>query len=1035
MFRAARNSGDQLRIERTILGGVVKAALLVILAAGLLRVHVVWAQENASATQVSASPVPNSVVPPATSSLSDPFIYRSAMDRYDGLTVHDIEFRGSGFGDPEGLKKLLAQKENQPLKKIAVQKSIQALFETGRFADLQVEAERTPDAQVKLVFVGTENYFVGARRIEGRLTPPPTYDQLVNAARLQLGELFTEEKLNSAIQGIQRVLVENGYHKATVTARLEKHPAQQLVDIVFSIGLGPIAHVGQITVRGNAGYPDEQIIETAKIHPGDRVSVARLNRALQNLRKRYQKQERLLAQVSIAHDVYHPETNAEDYVCTIGRGPQVEVEVQGAHMRRSLVKKYVPVFEENTVDEDLLNEGRRNLLDYFQTHGYFEVQVDVKQERDLAQDRYQVTYEIDKGRREKVVAVVVEGNHYFDSDLLEDRMQVQPANILLPHGRFSQSLLNNDLASIQTLYRNNGFQKVKVTAEQQHDYMGQPGHLRVVIHIEEGPQSTVQSLTVEGNKAVSTDFLRSIVDTKEGQPFSESNIASDRDNVTNYYFNNGFPKVQFEAAYKEVASDPPRMALTYKITEGEQVFVDHVFLSGLNVTRHYVASREVQVHEGGPLSQYEMLESQRRLYDLGIFNEVDTAIQNPDGEDVRKNVLFQLEEAKRYTFSYGVGLEIDSGTDPGQSNQPQGGTGVSPRVSFDVTRVNFLGRNHTLLFKSRYGRLQKLALFSYEAPRLFQRENWRFIFTTFYDNTRDVRTFSAQRLEGAIQAEQRYSRITRFIYAFSYRRVKVDPRTLHIDPNLVPLLSQPVRVGIPSFTMVRDKRDDPLDAHKGNYTTFTFGVSSKVFGSQASYNKALATNATYHLFYKKRVVFARYTEIGFEEPFGRGIHGIVPLPERFFSGGANSHRGFALNQAGPRDLQTGFPIGGNALFLNQLELRLPPFTLPYFGQDLSPVLFHDMGNVFASAGDFFPGLFRLHQKNVSQCRILGPSPACNFSYNSQAVGAGLRYKTPIGPVRFDVGYNLNPPTFPIPLQNRIDSLRHFNFFFSLGQTF
>ncbi|HLQ50046.1 MAG TPA: BamA/TamA family outer membrane protein, partial [Terriglobales bacterium] len=108
---------------------------------------------------------------------------------------------------------------------------------------------------------------------------------------------------------------------------------------------------------------------------------------------------------------------------------------------------------------------------------------------------------------------------------------------------------------------------------------------------------------------------------------------------------------------------------------------------------------------------------------------------------------------------------------------------------------------------------------------------------------------------------------------------------------------------------------------------------------------------------------------------------------------------------------------------------------PYLGQDLSPVLFHDMGNVFAHASDFFPGLFRLHQKNVSQCRILGPSPACSFSYNSQAIGAGLRYKTPIGPIRVDVGYDLNPPTFPIPQQNRVDSLKHFNFFFSLGQTF
>ena len=142
------------------------------------------------------------------------------MDRYQGLPVRDIQFRGSGFEDINRVKNLLAQRENQPLQKINVQKSIQALYETGRFADLQVEAQPTPDAQVTLVFVGTQNYFVGARRIEGHIDPPPTANQLVNASRLQLGELFTDEKLNSAIQGIQRVLTENGYHKAAVTARL-----------------------------------------------------------------------------------------------------------------------------------------------------------------------------------------------------------------------------------------------------------------------------------------------------------------------------------------------------------------------------------------------------------------------------------------------------------------------------------------------------------------------------------------------------------------------------------------------------------------------------------------------------------------------------------------------------------------------------------------------------------------------------------------------------------------------------------------------
>src|SRR5260370_35303889 len=108
--------------------------------------------------------------------------------------------------------------------------------------------------------------------------------------------------------------------------------------------------------------------------------------------------------------------------------------------------------------------------------------------------------------------------------------------------------------------------------------------------------------------------MRNMVDTNEDQPFSETNIASDRENVTNYYFNNGFPDVQFEAAYRQVSSDPPRGALTYKITQGRQIFVENAFLSRLHFTRPYVANREDQQHKGDPPSQAGRLNTQPQLH-------------------------------------------------------------------------------------------------------------------------------------------------------------------------------------------------------------------------------------------------------------------------------------------------------------------------------------------------------------------------------------------------------------------------------------
>ncbi len=136
-------------------------------------------------------------------------------------------------------------------------------------------------------------------------------------------------------------------------------------------------------------------------------------------------------------------------------------------------------------------------------------------------------------------------------------------------------------------------------------------------------------------------------------------------------------------------------------------------VAGTEHTRDYVVQRELQVHEGEPLSQQDLLSTQTRLYDLGIFSQVDTAVQNPEGTDPQKNVLVQVQEAKRYTFTYGVGLEFQTGQ-PAGTTAPQGTTGVSPRVEFDVTRLNVGGRNQTLTFQSHVGRLQQRGLISYD---------------------------------------------------------------------------------------------------------------------------------------------------------------------------------------------------------------------------------------------------------------------------------------------------------------------------------
>ena len=975
---------------------------------------------------------------------------------YEGLIVRSIHFAGVTHSQliRNRVESFVAQKADEPLKRDLIRQSIQAIYDTGRFADIQVQAERTSDNQVDLTFVLVANYFVGDVRAEGA-PDRPTENQIVNASKFQLGELFTQEKMDRALKSIQQLMAEDGYYRSTLAHTEQEHPETQQIDILFRVRAGPVAHVGRVMVAGNPGYSEGEVQDIAGMHPGDRVSADRVTKALQRLRKKYQKRNQLLAQVSIPERTYRPQANAVDYTFQIDPGPIVDVGVEGFRITRSALKKNVPVYEEGALDDDLLNEGRRNLLDYLQTRGYFDAKVGIRKHSEPAQNELQVTYVIDPGPRHKLAKVEIKGNTYFDQELIRGRMEVQPASGRFSHGKFSQRMLNSDAKSLEELYQANGFRSVKIKPQVLDDYEGVIAQLAVVLEIDEGPQTLVGALHLLGNFTIPEDQLAPLLTTVDGQPFSEFNVAADRDSILNFYFNHGFPHATFEASYTPLQNQPNRMDVTYTIHEGEEFFVNQVLVSGLNYTRPYIVQRELVVVPETPLSQEDMLNTQRKLYDLGIFNQVDTAVQNPEGGEPNKNVLVDVHEAKRYTFDYGLGLEVQTGTPGVGSTQPQGATGVSPRVSFAVTRLNLRGRDETISFKSHVGRLQQRGLLSFDAPK-WLRPDFRLSFAALYDNTLDVTTFTSQRLEGSATVQETISRVNTMIYRFTYRLVKATNVVVAADE--IPVLSAPTRVGGPGFTWFRDKRDNPLDTTKGNYTTVDGNVASTYFASQADFGRLLVQNSTYQPFGKnprpeKKYVFARSTRIGIENPFGNtiilgpgeppGSHQPIPLPERFLMGGGNSHRGFGLNQAGPRDPTTGFPLGGSALFLNNLELRMPPVTLPYLQDNVSFAVFHDAGNVFTAVHNMVHSFVNWRQPNPSLCQQESTRFQCSYNYISQAAGIGVRYRTPIGPVRFDFGYNLNPPVFPscvtdskgncvtfVPQQ-----LHRFNLFFSIGQTF
>jgi outer membrane protein insertion porin family len=995
----------------------------------------------------------------------------ASMTRYAGFNVQSIEL--PGVADRDHLLGMLPQKAGQPLDRDQVRESIRVLFATGRFGDIQ--AEVTPvGVDVRLTFTTSLNFFVGAIDVEGAPSRP-NYNQIVNASKFTLGELHTLEKLDRALQNITQLMQENGYYRARVSAESTSDGSTQQVNIVFHITAGEQAQVGEVKVTGHSAFSAERVQEIAHMRSGERVTAARITNSLQRLRKKFQKQQRVLAQVSIAGQKYHPESNAVDFEYLIEPGPVVIVYTQGFHIGRGTLRRQVPIYEENAVDDDLLNEGKRNILDYLQSRGYFDSSVEVRRENGA--DTLKVIYAIDPGPVHKLELIEITGNKYFSRSILRGAMQIQPASNFFK-GRYSGVLLKNDVANLQALYVSNGFREAKIQTKVDDNYRGASQHLAVHIHIDEGPQTTVGGFHIVGNQKIATAAFPEL-NTSAGQPYSEQNLANDRESILNYYFNHGFSNATLDVTTKPSTAPPGREDIDFTLHEGDQFFVKQVMVAGLDHTRDYVVQREVQVTAGQPLSQQDILDTQSKLYDLGIFSQVDAAVQNPEGSDPQKNVLVQVQEAKRYTFTYGIGLEFETGLPAGTSS-PTGSTGASPRVGFDITRLNVGGRNQTLTFQSHVGRLQQRGLISYEIPKLFNDERFKLFYTIFYDNSLDVATFTSQRLEGKIDLHQQIGKLQpnhakSITYRFDYRRVAASNLVSTFSPAEFSLFSLPARVGGPGLTYIYDQRDNPLESTKGQYFTLDGFAASSYLGSEADYSRVLGQDSTYYAFGRTnhKFVFARSTTVGLEQPFrgtrvlppgacqiiglvnscSQGIS-VIPLPEVFFAGGGNSHRGFGLNQAGPRDPGSGFPVGGSALFVNSEELRFPPVSLPYLGGGFGFAVFHDMGNVFTAGHDLLKGVVRWHQPNPAQCLqsggiiITGCETYFNnagYDYTSHALGLGLRYKTPIGPLRFDFGYNLNPTSYfqgttfssttGQALTYETQRLRHFNLFFSIGQPF
>ena len=927
----------------------------------------------------------------------------------------------------------VTQQKGEPLDPAKLSESLKRLYATGRFTELRAEGTAEGDG-VSIAFVARAQYFIGIVTAEGS-TGPLEARTLVTGSRLRLGRPLTDEELDAAHKRLSDLLVSNGYYQSRITHEVERNPDTLEANVVFSIHAGPPARVSAVDFHDHAEFSSPRLMKISGWHPNMWLTAARVQRGLYRLHQFYVAQGRLKVNISIQQRIYDAKTNTEKVVVISDGGPLIRVRVQGAAISSSQLTDLLPLYRDGVTDDQALAVCGKILEDHFQQKGYFSVTVNASRvARETPQPHVEILFRVKLGPHGEFAGYGVKGNVAISSAQLLPAISPPAQGILLPRPpTFSQEQVEQKTAALLALYESRGFLDARVKPKINDDYQGAPGRRHVTFDIQEGARTTVNKLSLLGVDPAVRDKLWPALLCKPMRPYSTDRARSDRDRILDYLGDQGYTHAS--ANWRVTPSGQAhRVDLQFDVAPGPHERIQHIVVLGNEHARLGLVDRELHFRDGQPVDQSAVAESQRKLYNLGIFNQVQITPQEEPASDTERTMLVGLEEARRWSLGYGAGFEVQRLG----SNTPQGTFKASPRGSLSLTRLDVGGRGQTFSMGGRLSYIDTGADAGYLIPRLFNRDDLDLRIKGLTDRSREVLTFTEDLSQASISVEKHLRGSALLIGEYSFERVQALDISNRVAPAEAALYSQPAIVGMTGGTFVDDRRDDPLDATRGSYTLVNSGVAWTGFESQSDFFRFNGKNSTYYTL-TPHLVFARLTQFGVVSHFG-GLYSVtipasngepaqvietneIPITQRFFMGGSQSMRGFSINQAGPRDPVTGYPIGGNALFLNSVELRT------FFAQRrLGVVLFEDAGNVYTS---------------IREMRLLKVSQSSpeDFDYTSHAVGLGFRFKTPVGPLSFDLGYNLNPPRYDVVTvvngvsNTEVQRLSNFQFFLSFGQSF
>jgi outer membrane protein insertion porin family len=920
-----------------------------------------------------------------------------------------LEVEGRELTEPAVLQ-LVETRAGQPLALQKVRQSIHHLYALARYENIRVEARRGERGLVVVyvldpVRVASRFEFVGPSGLPER--------RLRDTVRDRLGPRPRISRVSEGVDALRDLYESAGYFLATVAAEVEP-AAGGTYTMRFIVNGGPQAVIGSVEVQGEMPLGRERLLALLALRPGAAWEPQRLEirtaRALDALRQRGHYRARV---VPVAGR--RPDGTAVDVTVEVDAGPRITLTFEGDPLPEGRLRELVPVAREGTIDEDLLEDSKRRIENYLHAQGYWRAEVDYRPV-EVGPDEVRIVFSIRRGPPYVLAGVQIEGVAAERRDevaLLVRERRGEP---------FVQTLLEEDLVRVARFYQERGFAGVKVDSTvpvATEDLPRGPEnavYLRPRIQVHEGPRTTVAAVDLIGRAEVPEAAVREAIGMRAGEPFYQPRMTADRNAIAATYLNRGYRSVRVESAVT-FSDDRASAELTYLIAEGPQSLVDHVIVVGNQRTSTATIQQELRLRPGDPVGVEALAESQRRVAALGLFRRVRiTEVPGPDEET--RDIIVTVEEAPPTSIGYGGGIEggrVLRQPVPGSPAVEQ--LELAPRGFFEIGRRNLWGKNRSVNLFTRaslrrrdptsdtetrragYGFNEYRVLGVYREPRLF---GWNVDAETSAFLEQAIRSSFNFRRNGITgQISRRLPRDLSIVGRYTFGSTDLfDERYSPDEQPLIDRLFPQVRLSVLSGASFWDTRNDAFEPTRGGLLGVETDLALRAIGSKVGYVKNLGQGFVYRRVPGTgRVVFAGGVRLGLAKGFrqeaelldgppppGGGTRVVIedlPASERFYAGGDTTVRGYALDRLGDSAVldQNGFPTGGDALVIFNAELRFPVW------RSLGGVAFVDSGNVFSRISDL------------------------DLSRLKTSTGLGLRYRSPLGPIRVDLGIKLQPTTF------------------------